>query len=131
MLILKSLRLRINPTSGVPLYWQIKEEIGRLVSLGLIKEGEKLPSVRELAVELRVNPNTVARVYQLLKKEKVLVTKRGKGTFVGKVNRFQKEEKLTLLIEKFLKEAEMAGFSRGEVLRAVKNILKDYERGEG
>lgn len=117
----------MNPNSGVPVYWQIKEEIGRLVSLGLLKQGEKLPSVRDLAVVLKVNPNTIARAYQILEKEKIVTTQQGKGTFVGKIPSLSRERKLKNLVEKFFFEAEMAGFSREEVLALISKELK----GEG
>lgn len=124
MLILKSLRLRVDPNSGVPVYWQVKEEINRLVSLGLLKKGERLPSVRELAITLRVNPNTIAKAYQILEKEKVVTTQKGKGTFVEKTPILNRKRKIKKLTEKFFAEVEMAGFSRQEVLEAIKEGLK-------
>ncbi len=94
------------------------------MSLGLLKKGEKLPSVRELAVALRVNPNTIAKAYQILEKEKVVATQKGKGTFVRKTSVLNRKKKIKKLLEKFFLEVEMAGFSREEVLVLINEELK-------
>jgi len=73
----------VDPHSGVPIYVQLKEQIKKAVASELLKEGEQLPSVRELAVKLTINPNTVSRVYQELEREGVIQTARGLGTFVA------------------------------------------------
>ncbi len=74
----------VDPHSGIPIYIQLKEQIKKAVASNLLKEGEQLPSVRELAIKLTINPNTVARVYQELEREGIIETARGLGTFVAR-----------------------------------------------
>ncbi len=74
----------VDAHSGVPIYVQLKEQIKKAVASGLLSEGEQLPSVRELALRLTVNPNTVAKVYQELEREEIIETARGLGTFVAR-----------------------------------------------
>ncbi len=78
------LKVFINPNSGIPVYIQISDSIKSALMKGLIKEGDKLPGVRELAVQIPANPNTVAKAYQRLISEGILEYRRGIGTFVKK-----------------------------------------------
>ena len=73
---------RINPASGKAIYEQIMEQVKEAAWKGYLKPGDALPSVRKLALSLNVTPNTVAKAYQLLEKEKVIITIRGKGAFL-------------------------------------------------
>ena len=77
------LPVRINKTNGIPLYIQLEEQIRLLMHRGVLKPGDLMPTVRELAVELEVNSNTVSRVYRDLQNEGLLTLKRGVGTFVS------------------------------------------------
>ena len=76
------MRLNIDPDSGVPVYLQIAHSIKRSIAMGSLREGEQVPSVREVAEVLTVNPNTVAKAYQLLERDGVVVSRKGVGTFV-------------------------------------------------
>ncbi|HEV7574278.1 MAG TPA: GntR family transcriptional regulator [Thermoanaerobaculia bacterium] len=73
----------INPTDPAPIWRQIEEGVRRLIALGALRAGAPVPSVRDLAKDLRVNPNTVARAYQRLTEGGVLSVKRGEGTYVA------------------------------------------------
>jgi len=73
----------INPTDAAPIWRQIEEGMRRMIALGALKPGDTVPSVRELAQSLRVNPNTVARAYQRLTEHGVFAVRRGEGTFVA------------------------------------------------
>jgi GntR family transcriptional regulator len=75
--------VRIDLSSFVPIYEQIKREIRRRIKLGIFPPGQAVPSIRELAEDLLVNPNTVARAYRELEKEGAITTRRGKGCFVA------------------------------------------------
>ena len=75
----------INPTNAAPIWRQIEEGMRRMISLGTLAPGGAVPSVRELAQQLRVNPNTVARAYQRLTDAGVFAVRRGEGTFVAEV----------------------------------------------
>lgn len=72
----------IDKSSGVPIYVQLSEQIRLLIRRGVLSEGDAMPTVRALAVDLRVNANTVARVYRDLQSEGLLSLRRGLGTFV-------------------------------------------------
>ena len=74
--------LTVDPRSGVPIYLQIIEQIRRSVALGVLQAGEQLPTVKQLAIDLTVNPNTVARAYRELERERVIETSPGRGSFV-------------------------------------------------
>lgn len=73
---------RIDSASGVPIYQQIVDQVKRSVAAGTLRPGDRLATVRELASELVINPNTVARAYSDLERESVVETRRGLGTFV-------------------------------------------------
>ena len=75
--------INIDPSSGLPIYLQIINQIKYSIAMEAIKSEDQLPSVRELANQLRVNPNTVAKAYTELEREGILFTKRGEGTFVS------------------------------------------------
>jgi len=76
------MEIRIDPDSAVPIYLQIVHSIKHQVATGRLKPGEQLPTVRELATDLRINPNTVARAYDLLDSDNVITTQQGRGTYV-------------------------------------------------
>jgi GntR family transcriptional regulator len=73
----------INPSDAAPIWRQIEEGMRRMISLGTLAPGDAVPSVRDLARDLRVNPNTVARAYQRLTDAGVFAVRRGEGTFVA------------------------------------------------
>jgi GntR family transcriptional regulator len=72
----------IDPHSGVPMYLQLIEQIKRSVALGVLTPGEQLPTVKQLATNLTINPNTVARVYRELERDGVIETSPGRGSFI-------------------------------------------------
>lgn len=74
--------LTVDPGSGVPIYLQIIAQIKRSVALGVLAAGEQLPTVKQLAVDLTINPNTVARAYRELERDAVIETAAGRGSFV-------------------------------------------------
>jgi GntR family transcriptional regulator len=74
--------LTIDPRSGVPIYLQIIEQIKRSVALGVLASGEQLPTVKQLALDLTINANTVARAYRELERDEIIETAPGRGSFV-------------------------------------------------
>ena len=74
--------LRINPSSGVPIYLQLMEQIKHAVDIGAIRKGEQLPTIRKVAEELAMNPNTVAKAYRELEYEGFIEVRHGSGAFV-------------------------------------------------
>ncbi|MGD0630739.1 MAG: GntR family transcriptional regulator [Terracidiphilus sp.] len=77
------MNLRINFSSGVPIYVQLMEQIKHAADTGAIREGEQLPTIRKIAEELAMNPNTVARAYRELEREGVVEVRHGSGVFVA------------------------------------------------
>jgi GntR family transcriptional regulator len=112
--------IRIDKNSRVPIYDQIKEQIKGLIHAGQIKTGDQLPTIRELSVELSVNFNTVALAYRDLVNEGVIITERGKGTFVASTPGVEemlviRTEKLHNLIETLIRETDRLGYKREDV----------------
>jgi DNA-binding transcriptional regulator YhcF (GntR family) len=123
--------IRIDKTSRVPIYDQIKEQIKGLIHAGQIKTGDQLPTLRELSVELLVNFNTVALAYRDLVNEGIIVTERGKGTFVastpGESEMLRiRQEKLQALVNALFEETKRLGYSRDEVRQAVEERTRSH-----
>lgn len=117
-----------NPTQ--PIYWQLVQRICRQIVRRQLQPGEKLPSVREMAVKMGVNPNTVQRAYTELERLAIVVTKRGLGTFVtedqGKLKEIRAELKQNL-IASFVKDMQEMGFSVGEIYQGLEEALHKSE----
>src|SRR5882724_8830738 len=117
-----ALEISISTGSVVPIWRQIADQVRRAVAPGEVVAGEQVPSVRALAEELVLNPNTVARVYAELIREGVLEAQKGKGVFVARRRAvYTKTEKLRRLeatLEGYVNEGVYLGFS-GEELRAA------------
>ena len=123
------MKLNVDPESSVPIYIQIEDSIHSLIAAGQLQPGEQLPTIRELAAEIRVNLNTVARAYFELDKEGVISTQRGRGTFVsGKPDEEQIAKKrlklLHSIIQSALEEAQRLGYTREEIEKAFRSELK-------
>jgi GntR family transcriptional regulator len=106
--------------SHVPIYSQIADQIKRLVATGELKPDDQLPTVRQLASELRINFNTVARAYRMLDEEGVISTQQGRGTYVLETVLPQDAElarrnTLSNLVQNYLLNAERLGFEPGEI----------------
>jgi len=119
----------LNPAHPMPLYAQLTRAIQFAIATGRLRIGEQLPTVRQLAVELRVNANTVAKVYAELEREGVLETRRGVGTFVGArhfeaKSRQDQKELLRELAERFVEEAQAMGFSVDDLLDQLQSRRK-------
>jgi len=105
----------------MPLYAQLTRAIQFAIATGRLRIGEQLPTVRQLAVELRVNANTVAKVYTELERSGILETRRGVGTFVSARHleaghRQEHEKHLIELVDRFVAEAGAMGFSTDDLL---------------
>lgn len=112
---------------NTPIYIQIMFEIKRRIGTGVLNPGNKLPSVRELADELKVNPNTIVRAYQELEREGVTETKRGMGTFVVENDKNSVLEMKNSIgktfVEEFIKKMHDAGVSNNEIINLVKEAI--------
>jgi GntR family transcriptional regulator len=119
--------IRIEPSSSVPIYRQVMDQIKYQIAAGVIGEGDKLPSVRELAATLAVNQNTILKVYNELARENVLVVERGEGTFVSsECPRISPARKLKA-IEGILREAAVQAVQLDIPIEQAKDLLeKEY-----
>lgn len=118
------MNIHIDKISRVPINEQLKDQIKGLIQAGQITTGDQLPTIRALSVELSVNVNTVALAYRDLINSGMIISRRGKGTFVaGNANeedmRSMRVEKLQSLINFLIKETDRLGFSHEEVGQAL------------
>lgn len=112
--------------NNIPIYLQIIDSIKQDIVVGKLKIGQKIPSVRELAGILKVNPNTIQRVYQELYREKITYTKRGMGTYVTEKEKTVsslKEEISKKIILNFVEGMNKLGFSNKELITTLKEYL--------
>ncbi|MEW6567319.1 MAG: GntR family transcriptional regulator [Chloroflexota bacterium] len=129
------MRVELDFRSHVPIYLQIVERIKSLVATGSLQPGDQLPTVRQLAADLRVNFNTVARAYRILDQAGLISTQQGRGTYVlealppGQAERLRR---LTLrgLVRSFLMDTARLGFSPAEVGREIEAGLVHW-RADG
>src|SRR4051794_39535732 len=117
---------QLNPNSGVPIYRQIQDQVRFGIASRLLVPGEQLPTVRELAVKLEVNPNTVIKAYSELERAGIVSTEQGSGTFVAPqptpLPTDERRAKLEGLCAEFLSQVARYGFSADEVVRAVQAL---------
>jgi GntR family transcriptional regulator len=119
----------INPTDPAPIWRQIEDGVRRLIALGALKPGAAVPSVRDLARDLRVNPNTVARAYQRLTDSGVLSVKRGEGTYVSdSPSQPRKAERNEMLREAAGRYAGTAITAGASVEDAIGELETSYQR---
>ena len=122
--------LSVDHRHPTPLYAQLEQGIRGAIGAGRLGPGAQLPTVRQLAVELRINANTVARVYADLERVGVLETRRGVGTFVARVQpaigvpRRGREGELRALVQRCFDEAVSQGFSVEEVVRQMRQMAE-------
>ena len=121
----------VNPSSGVPIYVQVEAQIKNAIAAGALKSGQPLPSVRKLAAELGINPNTAARAYQELERDGTITTVPGGGTFVaGGQPRFLKSERIRRLqpyARQIAVEGTQLGLNETEILDLVQEELAKLE----
>lgn len=114
----------VDQTDKTPVYAQLERAIRSAIAAGRLVVGDQLPTVRQLAVELRVNANTVAKVYAFLERAGVLETRRGVGTFVAARSNTPQEEalrktELNRLVDRFLAELSHHGFHVDDVMPEI------------
>jgi len=121
--------VEIDTHSGVPIYRQVVEQIRRQIITGRLAEGGQLPTVRDLAKRLKVNPMTVSKAYSLLEIEDLVERRRGVGLFVAKLSKRQKERITREMLEGIVKKAAITAVQLGTSEQEVKDVLlKLYRR---
>jgi GntR family transcriptional regulator len=125
----KSFQIALDLRSGVPVYRQIIDQLMGGIAAGTLAAGDQLPTVRQLAVDLSINPNTVIRAYRELEIRGVLETHQGTGTFIGhqKVQRddAERQRRLNQLVGEFVARAGSAGFTLEELLEPLRDMQRD------
>jgi GntR family transcriptional regulator len=125
----RSFQFRLDPHSGVPVYRQIIDQVIGGMASGALGGGDQLPTVRQLAVDLSINPNTVIRAYRELEIRGVLETQQGTGTFIShkKIQRddADRQRSLNQLVGEFISRAGSAGFTVEELIEALQDLHSD------
>ena len=125
------MKFQIQTSSGVPIYEQLAAQIRQAVALGQLQSDDRLPSVRQLSRDLLINPNTVARTYQELEGEGLLVCRPGLGVFVGQpradITREARKRRLLEPLDQWLTMAVHLGCTQDDVLQLVTDRLEHFQ----
>ena len=124
--------LEIDFRSGIPIYVQIVERIKEMIASGKIRQGDQLPTVRTLALELRVNFNTIARAYRILDQAGIISTQQGRGTYImemppPEVTESIRQKALQALTHRFLADAERLNASPEELTEILKDRVTRWQ----
>ncbi|MDQ1355158.1 MAG: hypothetical protein QG657_5468 [Acidobacteriota bacterium] len=121
------IEFKLDPKSGVPFYRQIIDQIRYGIARGSLEVGEQLPTVRALAVQLKVNLNTVNKAYKELEIKKILETQQGSGTFISslqvKIPEKERQGKLESICDEFTNIASSYGFSIEDLMNELKTRI--------
>ena len=133
-------RIRLDFRADDPIFLQIARQVEALVAEGTLEPGDQLPTVRELAIDLRINFSTVARAYRILDEQRLISTQRGRGTFIEEPavpGRAQLQEDKTSysatqvlagLAQRFIREAAQSGASPEQIEQAFHQQLEGWQR---
>lgn len=128
MVLVKTLEFTLDPKSGVPYYKQIILQIEMAIADGRLETGKQLPTVRGLAVELQINPNTVARAYSELEIREIVTTQQGTGTFISnkrvEIDDVERERVLTEISRSFITKAASYGFSIKQIISYLTELKR-------
>lgn len=128
------MHVSINPSDPRPIYQQIQDEVRRALVLGTLAPEDPLPSIRRLASELRVNPNTVAQAYRELEREGTVYVQRGRGTFVSADVQPDREERRALaraVAERALTDAHRNGIGAEDLVEALRTLTEGQADASG
>ncbi len=127
------MNIRIDPDNAIPIYLQVVNAVKHQVAAGQLAPGQQLPTVRQLATDLRVNPNTIARAYDLLDTNRVITTQQGRGTYVREQPDQEqlllaRQEQLLSLMDGVVGKALSMGYSAQEVRAAFEAQLAHWSK---
>ncbi len=132
------MNFQVDFRSGTPIYIQIVEQIKQMLLQGLLKQDDQLPTVRQMAAELRVNFNTIARAYRILDEAGLISTQQGRGTYIlaepdKKAVDFIREQTLEELTRTYIQEAFKVGCDQSEIYKTLEMVFstKELTRKEG
>lgn len=116
------MQLSIDTRASKPIYVQVMDEVRRLVAVGALKPHDMLPSVRQLAADLRLNHNTIVQAYRELEREQIVYARRGQGTFVAEqsATEAQLERLLAEVVERALTDAHRHGIAPDALVEALR-----------
>lgn len=122
----KTLQFSLDNKSGVPFYKQVILQVEMAIADGRLDKGEQLPTVRSLAVELNINPNTVSRAYNELEIRGIVTTQQGTGTFISdkevELSRVEKEKVLAEITRSFITQAGSYGLSIRDLIEYLQEL---------
>ncbi|MES2788025.1 MAG: GntR family transcriptional regulator [Planctomycetota bacterium] len=125
-------QFEVQPSSGVPIYRQVMDQVRALIAGGKLKPGDVLPSIRQMALELQVNMMTVSKAYAKLEAEGLLEHLRGSGTRVaeqaGLGTLETRQQELRPLAEALVKHGALCNLTDEQILTVVKSVLKEQQR---
>lgn len=126
-------QFRLDTKSGVPVYRQLIDQVLVAVAAGQLSAGDQLPTVRQLAVDLSINPNTVVRAYKELEIRGMLETQQGTGTFITskkiKQDEAQRQKRLTQLVTEFVARVAADGYTVADILERMNELAGEPGRG--
>ena len=126
-----SFAFRLDSHSGVPVYRQIIDQVQAAISAGILAVGDQLPTVRQVAVDLVINPNTVSRAYREMEIRGTVDTQQGSGTFIAdkkiEYAKGERERQLGRLVGEFLSRAGSAGFTAEQLVKALRELSFEVE----
>ena len=124
------MRFRVNPSSVEPVYAQIVRQAREAVARGTLRPGDRLPTIRELAMDLVINPNTIAAAYREMERSGLVNTQRGRGTFIAEMgppaSSAERRRLLQPYIDALLTEAAHLGLTEEELLDSVRAATRRY-----
>jgi len=123
-------QFQVDENSGIPLWIQVRRRLVYQIASGQYKPGEQLPTVRELAIQLNINYNTVNKVYQNLERDGYTITRRGRGTFVADLDNktlLALDNKFDLLVDELVHQGFDFGMSGKEIVRTVEARIAQYD----
>jgi GntR family transcriptional regulator len=128
---MQAFAFRLDAHSGVPVYRQLMDQVQAAIASGVLKPGDQLPTVRQVAVDLTINPNTVSRAYREMEIRGLLDTQQGSGTFISdrkvEYSRNERDRLLAQLTGEFVSRAGAAGFTLKQLIKALQELQPEED----
>jgi GntR family transcriptional regulator len=125
----RGIRFSLDAASGVPFYRQIIQQIEHSIVARKLEPGDRLPTIRSLAIELKINPNTIAKAYGELEIRGLVVTQVGSGTYVSDrkpaMEELERANKLAERTARFVREMQALGADRAQMIELVRDFKED------
>ena len=123
---------RLDLKSGVPVYRQLIDQVLVAIASGQLESGDQLPTVRQLAVDLSINPNTVVRAYKELEIRGMLTTQQGTGTFITpkkvRIDEAQRQKRLSQMVGEFVARVSAEGYTVDDIMERLGELAGDSSR---